>query len=171
MPLGPRGLPLGPRPQLLKSRKFRGHTWLEASLACSSANLRALVSAAVTTALCAFRDCDRRSTSDSKDVTWNSRPLTLWDGRRVRENGSSWRTCNYRSDLSLPVLGDSISARRCSLGMHEIETTPNKKRKYSHCDARQWRHECLHGPDRRRPYPFRPTLRPPPGLVESGKNA
>ena len=53
------------------------HTWLEASLACSSDNLRALVSATVTTVLCALRDCDRRSTSDSRDVTWDSRSLTL----------------------------------------------------------------------------------------------
>ena len=38
------------------SRKLGGHTWLEASLACSSATLRALVSVIVTTALCALRD-------------------------------------------------------------------------------------------------------------------
>jgi hypothetical protein len=86
-----------------ESRKFSGHTWLEASLACSSAALRALVSAAVTTALCAFRDCDRRSTSDSMDVTWDSRSLTLWDEGRVRERAAvggraiTDQTCHYRS--------------------------------------------------------------------------
>ena len=60
-----------------KSLKLGGHTWLDASLACSSANLRALVSVIVTTDLCALRDCDRRSTSDSSDVTCDSRSLTL----------------------------------------------------------------------------------------------
>ena len=69
-----------------ESRKLGGHTWLDASLACSSATLRALVSVTVTKDLCALRDCDRRSTSDSRDVTCDSRSLTL--GRRRVENTS-----------------------------------------------------------------------------------
>lgn len=95
-------------------RNFRGHTWLEASLACSSATLRALVSAAVTTALCAFRDCDRRSTSDSNDVTWNSRPLTLWNEGRVRENAQQLET------VQLPIRLVITGLQRLDLGTQEF---------------------------------------------------